>query len=172
MFVSADGNFVLGYTPGGYDVVFGVKALASNLRTVFIQVFITFRSRRLSRLGAGCGDIDSFYGSLIVNSAAEIVHERYVTSFCPAIDFETDNQTTFNSNGTVTDSYGYQYAFGDGGTGVRCGWQRAACFRCGRESSPVFRRPSRVFTSTRSACKVQPATCPLRRVLCPENGLF
>ena len=30
MFVSADGNFILGYTPGGYDLVFGVKALASN----------------------------------------------------------------------------------------------------------------------------------------------
>ena len=50
-----------------------------------------------------------------MNSAAEIIHERYVTSFCPAIDYETDDQTTFNSNGTVTDSYGYQYAFGDGG---------------------------------------------------------
>lgn len=118
MFVSADGNFVLGYTVGGYDLIFGVKALASSAsNSIFSGLYYTSALEDFpGNSGNGCGDVDSYYGSLVsTGNGSQIIHERLWSTFCNTIDYEEDDQTNFIANGNATDITFYQLAFGDGG---------------------------------------------------------
>jgi uncharacterized protein (TIGR03437 family) len=117
MFVSADGNFILGYTANGYDLLFGVKALSATATNgIYSGLYYTSALEDGPSLGNSCGTVDAYYGSLISDgNTNQILHERLAGSFCSAIDFQTNNQTTFTANGTASDLSGYQYAFGDGG---------------------------------------------------------
>jgi uncharacterized protein (TIGR03437 family) len=117
MYQSADGNFVLAWTPSGYDIVFGVLALSSTFTNSAYQGSYYIAGLEDSpQSGFSCGDLDSFYGSLNADGAAnQIVHERFASPFCAAFDLETDDQTQIGANGTGTDFNGYQYAFGDAG---------------------------------------------------------
>ena len=117
MYVSADGKFVLGYTPGGYDVFFGMAALASSPNnSTFNGLYYLSALEDGPGLGNACGTVDGFYGSLISNGIGDqIIHERLFGPFCYTIDFETDDVTTFTTNGNASDFNGYLYAFGDNG---------------------------------------------------------
>lgn len=117
MFVSADGNFVLGYTPNGFDLFFGVKALTSSAsNSTYTGLYYISALEDGPGSGNGCGDIESFYGSLISDgNGNQIVHERLKSSFCSAIDYESDDQTKLSPNGNATDFNGYQIAFGNAG---------------------------------------------------------
>ena len=117
MYVSADGNFVLGWTTAGYDIFVGVRALsgaASN--STFSGLYFT---------GAlddtfNCG-IDSYAGSALSarGDGNQIVHQRLSLPLCNNLpfDFVSDDQTQINANGTVTmpDFNNYVYGFGAGG---------------------------------------------------------
>ncbi len=117
MFQSADGNFLLGWTAGGYDIFFGVKALTSTGSNSIYQGEYYFGALEATPgSGNSCGETDSYYGSLVSDgSGNQIVHDRLVSAVCNAIDFEIDDQTQISSNGTTNDLNGYQYAFGVGG---------------------------------------------------------
>jgi uncharacterized protein (TIGR03437 family) len=117
MYVSADGNFVLGYTPNGYDLVFGMKALSSApTNSTFQGLYYTSALEASPGFGNNCGDMDGFYGSLISDGGGDqIIHQRLAAPFCYSIDYEVDDVTTFTSNGNASDFNGYNYAFGDGG---------------------------------------------------------
>jgi uncharacterized protein (TIGR03437 family) len=117
IFLSADGNFILGYTPNGYDVIFGVKALTSSAtNSIYAGLYYMSAFEDAPGSGNSCGDVDSFYGSLISDgNGNQVIHERLAAPLCASIDFETDDQTTFSSNGNAADFNGYDYAFGDGG---------------------------------------------------------
>lgn len=119
MFVSADGNFVLGYTANGYDLIFGVKALTSNATPgMYSGLYYTAAIEDGPSFQSSCGDFDAFYGSLVADgNNNQIIHQRLSESLCTTIDFETDDQTSFSTNGNAQDINGYQYAFGDGGQG-------------------------------------------------------
>ncbi len=120
MYVSADGNFVLGWTATGYDIFFGVKALATQATNMTSQgLYFT------SALEDGFGGVDSYYGGTnnSGNAAGDgIVHQRLNLPGGSSYDFGSDDQTVLNANGTVgnsqngyTDLNGYEYIFGDGG---------------------------------------------------------
>ena len=117
MYVSADGNFILGYTPSGYDIFFGMKATGAPSPNAYKGLYY------LSALEDGFGDplgyIDGFYGSLVSDgnspSPDQIVHERLFSVFYYPEDFEVDDYTTLTTNGDASDFNGYNYAFGDNG---------------------------------------------------------
>lgn len=115
MYVSADLNYVLGWTPNAYDIFVGVKALSGNASNSTFNGL--YYMAGLEDIPTNLG-IDSFYGSTSADGAGnEIVHQRVsVTGYNP-YDYVTDNQTQFNSDGTTNgpDFSGYTYAFG--GTG-------------------------------------------------------
>ena len=116
IFESADGNFILGWTSGGYDIFFGVKALAGGgSNSISKGLYFTAALEDSS----GINGTDSFYGGLSNSgdSAGDgVVHERLNLPSLFSFDFGTDDQILLNSDGTTgIDLNGYQYSFGDGG---------------------------------------------------------
>ncbi len=117
MFVSADGNFVMGYTASGYDLFFGMKALSSAAaNSTYKGLYYLSALEDGPGFNSACGNADGFYGSLISDgNGDQIIHERLAAPFCSTFDFETDDVTTFTNNGNASDFNGYNYAFGDSG---------------------------------------------------------
>jgi uncharacterized protein (TIGR03437 family) len=122
LFESADSNFILGWTASGFDIFFGVKALAiTGTNTISAGLYFTAALEDSpNSLGT-----DSYYGGTNNNgdSAGDgIIHQRLNVPTGLSFDYGTDDQTDLNPDGTVgnalngfTDLFGYQYIFGDGG---------------------------------------------------------
>src|SRR5579885_3011593 len=73
---SADGNFALGWTPGGYDIMVGIKSMNSS-DAMFHGLYYVAGVENVPRAGDSCGSMDSFYGSLIADGAGnQILHQR------------------------------------------------------------------------------------------------
>jgi uncharacterized protein (TIGR03437 family) len=117
LFQSADGNFILGWTAAGYDIFFGVKALAIPA-TDSITGGLYFTTALEDIPGSGVGT-DSYYGStkLFGDSVGDgIVHQRVNSPQGPSFDYGTDDLVPLNSDGTAGPDFNlYDYIFGDGG---------------------------------------------------------
>jgi uncharacterized protein (TIGR03437 family) len=116
IFPSKDGNFILGWTAGGYDIFFGVKALAiPGTNSVSGGLYFTAALED----SPGAVGTDSYYGGLSIfgDSAGDaLLHERVNTPQGLSYDFGTDDQINLNADGTTPiDFNGYQYIFGDAG---------------------------------------------------------
>ena len=116
MYLSANGNFILGWTSAGYDIFFGVSALtgsATNSTSMGLYFNAALEDVQFAN------GVDSYYGS--INNSGDsagdgIVHERLALPFEYAFDYGTDDQITLNTNGTTAvDLNGYEYGFGAGG---------------------------------------------------------
>jgi uncharacterized protein (TIGR03437 family) len=123
IFQSADGNFILGWTAGGFDIFFGVKAL-TIIGTNSISEGLYFTAA-LEDSPSDLGT-DSYYGGLANTGDAAgdgVVHQRLnVPEFAVlfsqlSYDYGTDDQIDLNSDGTTPPdfAFGYEYIFGDGG---------------------------------------------------------
>jgi uncharacterized protein (TIGR03437 family) len=117
MFLSADGNFILGWTATGYDIFVGVRAMTTQAgNSTFQGLYYTGALEDTSYCG-----IDSYSGSVLsaAGDGNQIVHQRANQPLCElyAYDYVTDNVSQIGSNGTTPnpDLNGYTYAFGAGG---------------------------------------------------------
>jgi len=122
IYQSADGNFVLGWTANGYDILFGVKNLTSPMSNAASQGL--YFTSGLEDWVALYG-VDSFYGS--TNNAGDtaghgIVHQRFNIPTAYSYDNGLDDETAVNADGSVgnsgngyTDLNGYRLQFGVGG---------------------------------------------------------
>lgn len=116
LYLSADGNFILGWTPTGYDIFFGVKALAVTGTNSISQGLYFNAALEDSPDGNGT---DSYYGS--INNSGDsngdgIVHARLNFPFSFSFDYGTNDLITIDPSGsTPEDLDGYEYLFGDGG---------------------------------------------------------
>jgi uncharacterized protein (TIGR03437 family) len=91
MFISGDANFALGWTPGGFDLVFGIKSGASG--AALKGSYYVAGMQRAQRSTDPCGPVNSYFGSLLAaSSGTQIVHQRLASSWCYATDFQTDDQ--------------------------------------------------------------------------------
>jgi uncharacterized protein (TIGR03437 family) len=149
IFVSADGNFMLGYNPTGYDMLVGVKALASSIGKVPPNGLYFLGG--LEDVPTGNG-VDNFYGSLHSfgdTNGDAISHQRVASIFFYPYDYGTDDGIGLNTDGTSTnppgtsacttvlcpDFNGYAYAFGDSGQAyVAIGTQGVFSVSLGLES--------------------------------------
>lgn len=117
IFQSADGNFILGWTPTGYDIFFGVSALTTAAANSTIEG-LYFNAGLEDSPASGAG-VDSYYGS--INNSGDsagdgIQHERLNFPTFYSFDYGTNDQIKVNANGTTgTDLDGYTYLIGDGG---------------------------------------------------------
>ncbi len=117
MFQSADGNFILGWTATGYDIFFGVKALAvTGTNSLSQGLYFTTGLDDLAQIGG----TDSYYGGTYNTGDSNgdgIVHQRLNLPLLLSEDYGTDNQILVNLDGSSNgaDFLFYQYNFGVGG---------------------------------------------------------
>jgi uncharacterized protein (TIGR03437 family) len=116
LYESADGNFIVGWTAGGYDIFFGVKTLAvTGTNALSTGLYFTAALED----SPGFLGTDSYYGS--TNNSGDsagdgIVHQRLSITTFPSEDFGSDDQIVMSANGSASPDFnGYQYIFGDGG---------------------------------------------------------
>jgi uncharacterized protein (TIGR03437 family) len=119
IFESADGNFILGWTSTGYDIFFGLKALASPATNSITQG-LYFTAAVEDSPGTSGSGVDSYYGgdSMAGDSNGDvIVHARLNFPDFLSYDFGTDDVIDLNSSGATTtpDYSDYLYLFGDAG---------------------------------------------------------
>jgi len=114
MYQSAGGTFILGWTPGGYDIFFGVAALTiAGTNSISQGLYFTSALEDLAMVNG----TDSYYGSTSISGDAAgdaIVHQRINSPVNYAIDYGTDDVIDLNSDGTSSDLNGYSYIFGAG----------------------------------------------------------
>ena len=119
IFESADGNFIVGWTAGGYDIFFGVKTLAvAGKNSLSTGLYFTAALEDSpNALGT-----DSYYGALNNSGDAagdSILHERLSVVALQSEDYGSDDQIVVSSTGTSGPDFGgYQYIFGDGGNAL------------------------------------------------------
>jgi uncharacterized protein (TIGR03437 family) len=120
MYVSANGNFVLGWNPNGYDIIFGVQALTvpPTSDSLFSGLFYL---GNLSDIPEECG-AESFWGSVNADGLGDAIeHQRFYSAVCSntgsVTDYGTDDYllNSIGSDGTVGDTNGNYYAFGASG---------------------------------------------------------
>ena len=116
LFQSADGNFILGWTPTGYDIFFGVKALSvTGTNNLSGGLYFTAALEDSS----GFLGTDSYYGGTDNSGNTNgdgIIHQRVNLPEAFSYDFGTDDQIDLNADGTTSQDFqGYSYVFGDGG---------------------------------------------------------
>jgi uncharacterized protein (TIGR03437 family) len=137
IFEDATGNFIVGYDPTGYDMIFGVRALTSAAPAVPPHGLYFWGALEDS---PGCGGVDSYYGSLLSYGDANgdaVYHQRVSIFGVYPFDYGQDDAIALNTNGTsgplpassflsmfqycpsgtaiCSDGDGtYLYAFGDG----------------------------------------------------------
>ncbi len=116
VYQSADGNFILGWTASGFDVFFGVKALAiAGANTITSGLYFTAALEDAPQYFG----TDSYYGGTSNTGNANgdgVVHQRLNVPMSLSFDYGTDDQINVNADGTAgPDFNGYQYLFGVGG---------------------------------------------------------
>ncbi len=119
MYVSSDGNLIIGGSLTGFDIIVGIKAGSSVTNSQYQGTYYTAALENdASDLSDGNNDIDSFYGSnLALGQGTTIFHERLVYFNSSAFDYTADEeQYNFASNGTYFDGT-YENLLGANGDG-------------------------------------------------------
>ncbi|MGD1068832.1 MAG: IPT/TIG domain-containing protein [Bryobacteraceae bacterium] len=161
---SADGNFILGWTAGGYDIFFGVKALtATATNSISEGLYFTAALEDAPDISG----TDSYYGG--TNNTGDsngdsIVHERFNTTTAYSTDYGSDDQIQLSANGGAgPDVFGYDYLFGDGGQAfVAIGTDGLFSLQVGLHA-PAFSGPG-VYLSpigVANAASLQPVTASI-----------
>jgi len=103
LYISSDGNLLLGGTPGGFDLVVGMKAVtppASNA-TFVGTYYLAALEEDASNLSQGRAAIDSFNGSTNVNGqGTSISHFRFDQVGQGVYDYTADDTFSFGRDGT------------------------------------------------------------------------
>ncbi len=91
LYVSSDGNLLLGGDPNGFDLIIGIKSLSGSAANSMYQgtYYNAAIENDASDIADGNNDIDSFYGSTLAlgSSAAPLIsHERLTYFNQSAID--------------------------------------------------------------------------------------
>jgi uncharacterized protein (TIGR03437 family) len=118
LYVSSDGNLVIGGAPDGYDLLVGMKELPapasnSNLKDLF---YLAGMGVDFSPLRSG-GAISwtNYSGSFNASgTGTSLWHEHLHAPDVAAIDYTFDSEYQITSNGTISDTY-FQSAVGAGG---------------------------------------------------------
>jgi uncharacterized protein (TIGR03437 family) len=118
LYVSSDGNLLLGGDPNGFDLIIGIKSLSGSAADSMYQgtYYNAAIENDASDIADGNNDIDSFYGSTLAlgSAGSTISHERLVYFNQSAIDDTFVGPLNFASDGTFNDGT-YQYVLGVNG---------------------------------------------------------
>ncbi len=171
MYISADGNYVLGWNPAGYDILFGVKALTvSGTDSLYSGLYyVSGLSDTPPVSGQPQCSTQSFWGSYSADGMQdEVEHQRLWSPFCSnggATDYATDNYTGLHQRGT------------DRRRRIR--WATCWCSALAARVSSLFPTASEILAS--QSASILPATLRIeclsesgrrgqRRELGPDHG--
>jgi uncharacterized protein (TIGR03437 family) len=120
LYISQDGNFVFGGSPGSFDMFVGVRTGTGtpSLGGLYYQAGIDQDESQL--LTSGYALLDNYYGALSASSGSIIGHQRILEllSYGGSYDYTYADSYALNSNGTYsTPSTNYVV----GGDGIRIG---------------------------------------------------
>jgi len=118
-YISADGNIVLGGSPGGFDVLVGIRSLtgtASNATENGIY-YMGALEEQIDTTGQSANSIDAFYGSVNANGAGtSLFHNRIQALTYAVYDYTFDSEYTVQGDGTAAPAdVPYQFTLGDNG---------------------------------------------------------
>ena len=114
LYVSKDGNVLLGGDPNGFDLIVGVKALSGPASNNLFQG--TYYSAGLENDGSaaagGFANIDSFSGSTLALGVQGIAvsHSRLAFAGQTAYDYTTDSSFNYAADGTYNDGFQHMLA--------------------------------------------------------------
>ena len=113
LFVSKDGNFLLGGDPNGYDIFVGIRPTSSAAdASIFSGIYFIAGLEEDGYSLPAFADIASFYGSAGAFGDGNVVyHQRENTVFYGVYDFTYNNFLDVASDGTAS-SRSFFYAFG------------------------------------------------------------
>jgi uncharacterized protein (TIGR03437 family) len=167
LYTSADGNYILGFTATGFDIFFGVKALAAGAGNNMLTQGLYFNAGLED--APGFFGAASFYGGTFSTGNANgdgIVHQRLNVPGFLSEDYGSDNQIILNADGTSSgsDFNFFQYAFGAGGQAfVGIGTAGQYALTVGTHA-PTFNATGSVFLNpigVLNAATFQPITASL-----------
>lgn len=166
MFQSADGNYILGWTSTGFDIFFGVKALAVTGTNSLTQGLYFSTGLEDAPLYNGTA---SFYGGTYNTGDSNgdgIIHQRLNVPAQLSEDYGSDNQILINPDGSSNgpDFNFFQYNFGVGGNAfVAVGTEGEYALLVGMHT-PTFNPTGSVFLNpvgVTNAASFQPITASL-----------
>ncbi|MGA2183155.1 MAG: hypothetical protein ABSH47_09010 [Bryobacteraceae bacterium] len=118
-YVSTDGSLILGGTPGDFDVLVGIKALAGSASNASLSGIYVLGGFENDASVPGWNILHAFNGSTsATGSGTSITHRQLVRTdtVTPAFrDYTTAATYTIPESGVFTPNDGYQYAVGANG---------------------------------------------------------
>ena len=159
LYVSQDGNILLGGSPGGFEILVGVRAItppatSSNFRGTY---FLAGLDEDASQLSNGTISIDSFYGSNDAKGEGTVIrHFRLSQVSYSPYDFTFDTAFSFEPDGTQQKDF-FQNMLGINGQALlSVGRQDEYSLRVGFQApfsagSDVFLNPMGIVNSANFA---------------------
>jgi len=103
LFVSADGNILLGGSTNGFDMLIGIRSGSGGSRSMAGTYYVSGMDEDASDSTSRV--IDAFYGSLNGTAAGvNLWHQRLNPMNTQTYDFTFDSQVNFDANGTAAKS--------------------------------------------------------------------
>jgi len=118
LYVSADGNYLVGGSATGSDIYFGFRAPSGSASNSLLNAtyFISGMDAGLGGLSTGGNFLDSFYGSINTNGSGNLIWHQRLDDIVDIATFDSTFNTpvTIGSNGTYYDGT-YNYLAGASG---------------------------------------------------------
>src|SRR5579875_435768 len=115
-YLSPDGNFAVGGSPTGWDIIVGVRTSSQgnvNFNGLYYQAGVLVDDSELASQGSA--DLQSYYGAYNLNAGQVVGHQRIDDAFSGGFAYDyTYQDAVTSSNGQYSDSF-HQYAFTDNG---------------------------------------------------------
>jgi uncharacterized protein (TIGR03437 family) len=119
LYLSADGSFVFGGSPGAYDMIVGVRSPSAtpNFGGLYYQAAV---NQDESALASGFAELQTWYGSFKAIDPVILGHQRFLSVFNNnSFDYNFTDLYALNADGTADDSNNH-YIFGADGA-IRIG---------------------------------------------------
>jgi uncharacterized protein (TIGR03437 family) len=110
LYVSSDGNFILGGDPAGFDIFVGIRPTSGSATNGTYQgtYFLAGLEDSAVNLSAGISDIASFYGStLAFGNGHAVNHQRLNSVLYNIYDYTFDSSYSMSADGTVTQNFAF-----------------------------------------------------------------
>jgi uncharacterized protein (TIGR03437 family) len=159
MYISADGNFIFGGAPNGFDMFVGVRTTAGGQLNYGGLYYQAGFDQDESQLATGVSLLDAYYGSMNVNPGVILGHQRQLSLLTARnpFNFTYYDPYALQPDGSYDDAYLSQHFVVGAGGAVRVGFGtgpflglNVALQAPGFSGSGVFLNPAGVVNAASS----------------------